>query len=271
MIASMHSKDLAMAPLISKYLGSIVFCPLDYNTDLLGTFSGEVDRKGDVVQVLREKCEKAMDLYQMDLGIASEGSFGPHPAAFFAYADEEWVMVKDRKNDWEFVERIISLSTNFDAAYCDGPIGIKEFAQKVKFPEHALIARCEQHDFRMMKKGIQDWDTLMQIGSSIIASFGRVYLETDMRAMYNPTRMKVISEATEKLMNRIISLCPDCHQPGFGVTKYVEGLPCKLCNRPTQSTLKYVKSCAHCGCNEDAFYPHHKLYEEPMYCDYCNP
>lgn len=271
LIASQHNKDVAMAPFIREKLKCQIFYPSHYDTDALGTFSGEIERKGEVVDVLREKCERAMDMYQLDLAIASEGSFGPHPAAFFAYADEEWVMMKDRKNDWEFVERVISLSTNFDAAYCDGPQGIESFAKKVKFPEHALIARVGQHDFSMMTKGIRDWDDLMKICIPIIESHGKVYIETDMRAMNNPTRMQVIGEAAEKLIKRILSQCPECNFPGFGVSQAVSGLPCRLCNRPTNSTLKIVHACRHCEYSNDVFYPHNKKDEDPMYCDFCNP
>jgi hypothetical protein len=44
------------------------------------------------------------------------------------------------------------------------------------------------------------------------------YVETDMRAMYNPSRMTVIQNATKKLVEKINSCCPNCNIPGFGIT-----------------------------------------------------
>jgi hypothetical protein len=39
-----------------------------------------------------------------------------------------------------------------------------------------------------------------------------------MRAMYNPSRMTVIQNATKKLVEKINSCCPHCNIPGFGIT-----------------------------------------------------
>jgi hypothetical protein len=41
------------------------------------------------------------------------------------------------------------------------------------------------------------------------------YVETDMRAMYNPSRMTVIQNATKKLVEKINSCCPHCNIPGL--------------------------------------------------------
>lgn len=38
-------------------------------------------------------------------------------------------------------------------------------------------------------------------------TYGEAFIETDMRAMHNPTRLKVIKLATEALIKKINSCC----------------------------------------------------------------
>lgn len=89
--------------------------------------------------------------------------------------------------------------------------------------------------------------------------------------MYNPIRMEVIKKAALKLTNKINTLCPNCVTPGFGITESTQGLPCKLCNFPTRSTLSYIYSCKKCNYKKEKKYPNGKQTEHPMYCDICNP
>ena len=86
-IASMHRKEEVLKPLLEQGLGITVQVEEGLNTDLLGTFSGEVARLADPLTTARKKCELALDLSGCDLALASEGSFGPHPAAFFLPAN----------------------------------------------------------------------------------------------------------------------------------------------------------------------------------------
>ena len=92
-----------------------------------------------------------------------------------------------------------------------------------------------------------------------------------MRAMYNPTRMKVIEKATKKLVDKINSCCPQCQTPGFGITDAKKGLRCMQCNFSTRSTLSYIYTCQKCSYTYEEMYPNKKTTEDPMYCDVCNP
>jgi hypothetical protein len=49
----------------------------------------------------------------------------------------------------------------------------------------------------------------------LLEKFNNLYVETDMRAMYNPSRMTVIQNATKKLVEKINSCCPQCNIPGL--------------------------------------------------------
>jgi len=270
-IVSMHKKQEVIAPLLSSELG-IICTPLEaVDTDALGTFSGEVERKGSPLEALRAKCQLAIDCGWDDIVIASEGSFGPHPQMYFAYADDEWVMFKDVKNNLEILGRHVSTHTNFDAKEVSDWKALQLFAEQVKFPSHALILRPAVDVYSEMQKGISNWEKLEEVFHSIKETFGSVYVETDMRAHFNPSRMAVIQRATEDLVRMIKSVCPSCNAPGYGVVEVFPGLPCESCGMPTASTLKHLYRCQHCSHSSEHLYPRGKKKESPMYCSFCNP
>lgn len=270
-IATKHQKERVLAPLFEKELSVVCITPENFDTDLLGTFSGEIERKDDPVTTLRKKCHLAMDLYHCDLGVASEGSFGAHPSVFFAQANDELLIFIDKKNDLEIIERELSTNTNFNAAEIKTEKQLTEFASNAIFPSHGLILRKSENDYSEIEKGITDWTKLADSFRYFIDTFGSAYVETDMRALYNPTRMEVIETAAIKLIKKINSRCLNCNTPGFGITDTIQGLPCSLCAYPSRSTLSYIYECTKCSFRKEEKFPHHKMYEDPMYCDRCNP
>jgi hypothetical protein len=271
LIVTKHRKEKVLAPLFEKALGVKCIVADKYDTDALGTFSGEKERKDDAFTTARKKCNEAMDLYGCDLAVASEGSFGPHPAIFMAPADDELVLFADRKNGLEIYARELSLHTNFSASQIKSREELDAFLDCVKFPSHAVILKKDQQSTQGMVKGITSPEVLYSLSEDLLAKNGSVFLETDMRAMHNPTRMEVIATAAKKLAAKISSLCPQCSTPGFDITAAEPGLPCIQCRYPTASVLKYVYSCSKCSYTKEEFYPHHKKFEDPMYCDMCNP
>ena len=206
-----------------------------------------------------------------DLVIASEGSFGPHPSIFFVNADEEILLFVDKKNDLEIIVKELNTTTNFNASEIRSLRALKVFANKVGFPSHALILRQSKNDFKTIYKGITTWIKLIDAYNHLINHSDSVYVETDMRAMYNPTRRNVIQAATIKLVEKIKNTCPACKTPGFGITGIKEGLPCSACKAPTRSILSHIYCCQKCNYEEYKAYPYEKTEEDPMYCDLCNP
>jgi len=271
LIATKHEKEKVIAPILEKELGVKCFLVSELDTDELGTFTGEVERKDDPITTARKKCLMAMELANCDLAIASEGSFGSHPTIFFAHANDEFLLFLDRKNNLEINARELSLETNFNGSLINNEKELQEFAAKASFPSHGLILRKSKEDLVGIVKGIIDEEQLNKAFNTLINEYGTVYVETDMRALYNPTRMKVIEKATFKLAKKIKSLCPKCDTPGFGIIYSREGLPCQQCHFPTRSTLSYVYSCQKCSYTKEEQYPNGKLKEDPMYCDICNP
>lgn len=271
LIATKHDKQKVIGPLITEYLGAEWFINTDFDTDLLGTFSGEVERKDDALITLKNKCLLAMEASNCDLGIASEGSFGPHPTLFFGHADDELLVFIDKKNDLEIYSRELSTETNFGGSVIRSLTEAEEFASKHGFPQHALIVKNMQEDFDYIQKGVNNSSDLSHFVLECLSNYGSVYLETDMRAMYNPTRMKVIESAAQKLMKKINSKCPECKTHGFSVTEVKSGLRCEWCSSPTDSILYHLLTCQKCSFSEKEFYPNGKKFEDPMYCSFCNP
>lgn len=270
-IATKHNKEKVIAPILELGLGVNCFLPKNFDTDTLGTFTGEVDRELHPLAAVRQKCLMAMELSNCDLGVANEGSFGPHPTLFFANADDEFLIFIDKKNNLEIIVRELSLETNFNASEIKNEQELLEFAKMTKFPSHALILRKTKNEKTEIIKGITNEEDLKIKFSRMLEKYGSVYAETDMRAMYNPSRMNVIQNAAKKLIDKVKSLCPQCNAPGFGVTDAKKGLECILCGTPTNTTLSFIYTCQKCHFSKEELYPHKKMTEDPMYCDYCNP
>lgn len=270
-IATKHSKEEVLGPLLQKELGVRWMIPANFDTDTLGTFSGEVERELDPLETARLKCMKALDITGKDLAIASEGSFGPHPTIFFSHADDELLLLMDKKYELEIVARFLTTETNFNAMVVRSKKELIDFAKATQFPSHGLIMKKSKEEFNEMKKGIVDWDTLNQHFNFLMEKYLSAYVETDMRAMYNPSRMLFIEKVAHKLMAKVKSTCPDCQTPGLGITAIKEGLPCSACDLPTSSIVSYMYSCVRCAFVKEEMYPNGKKVEEPMFCNFCNP
>ena len=271
LIATKHNKEEVIAPLFEQQLGVSCFVTDVFDTDTLGTFSGEVQRKDDALSTLRNKCLLAMEKNNCELVIASEGSFGAHPSVFFAPADEEFMMLVDKRNKLEIIVRELSMHTNFSASKITSQTELLEFASRAQFPSHALIMKPAENNYAKVVKGITNHDELKKNFEEFKSEFGSAYVETDMRANFNPSRMKVIENTAKKLLEAVQSKCPNCEFPGFVVTDALPGLPCGWCNCATRSTLSFLYTCKKCDYTKEVFYPHEKTKEDPAYCDFCNP
>jgi hypothetical protein len=271
LIATKHGKEKVIAPLLENEIGVCCFVATNFDTDELGTFTGEIIRKDDPLTTLREKCLKAAAASKCDLVVASEGSFGPHPLYFFIPCNEEILMLVDIKNNMEIWAKEISTETNFNGSVVTDWPALKAFSERANFPSHALILRKSKDDYTEMVKGINDYTALEYQFNILQKKFGAVYVETDMRAMHNPLRMEVIKKAAIKLSNKLLSNCPECECPGFDISEIKSGLPCASCNFPTKSTAALIYSCNRCGHTVEKKFPNSKRTEDPMYCDVCNP
>jgi hypothetical protein len=271
LIATKHQKEKIIAPLMEKALAVHCFTSTTFDTDSLGTFSGEIERKNDALTTLRNKCVLGYQNTDCDLVIASEGSFGSHPTLFFASANEEMVMLKDFKNDIEIVARELSLETNSKEITIEFENDLVAFAQNIQFPTHGIILKSSEKNPAKIYKDFNSLAELLERYNDLKLNYSNIYAETDMRAHRNPTRMKVIEKTTYSLIDKIKSSCPNCKTPGFDVISAQFGLPCALCSMPTRSTLSHLYQCKKCGFKQEKMFPRDIQVEDPTYCDNCNP
>lgn len=275
-LATMHGKEMAIARPFRALLGLELELPEGLDTDQLGSFDGRVPRAGGAEQACRRKAQLGMDILDLPLGLASEGSFGPHPALPFLAAGLELMVFLDQERDLEIWERLIARRTNFDHR-CAGELAeLEGWPQRVGFPAHGLIVRPE-HPRRgadeLLFKDLPDQQQLAEaIGAAAAASSnGRAQVETDMRAHRNPTRMASLRVLATKLARRIATACPSCSAPGWGWTQSLPGLPCAWCGLPTALALHELEGCSSCGHQQEHPRPDGLLRADPQHCPHCNP
>jgi hypothetical protein len=272
---TMHEKDTVVVPILQEVQGIKIQTASHFNTDSLGTFSGEIERQKDPLQTAVDKANLAHQVASADYALASEGSFGPHPSMFFIPADQEWLVLKDLKSDQYWAVHHISTNTNFNSIQPKNWDEVVGFLDKVQFPSHGIIAKVLDKvtsSINLILKDIENKSKLRELYQNY--AFNEQYsfvLETDMRAHRNPTRMKVIAEAAEKLKSKLNSLCPSCNFPGFDTVEVELGLPCAWCKSPTRLIYRSLLKCQSCNFSEWKLYPQGVSEADPGTCDHCNP
>ena len=274
-IATMHRKEAAIAPLLESSLGVQTHVPSNFNTDSFGTFTRDIDRPADQLATARLKAKGALELTGETLAIASEGSFGPHPQIPFVPCDRELIVLLDLEHNLEIVGQAISTDTNYRSQTIRSLDDALAFAQTVGFPDHGLVVMptTEGSPSEAIAKGITTESALTAAVEDVLADSpsGTAHIETDMRAHCNPTRMQVIAEATEDLVRAIAQRCPSCDCPGFAIVRRNPGLPCGWCGTPTLLTWSITYRCQRCALEEEDKFPEGQPTADPGNCPYCNP
>jgi len=263
-LATRHGKERAIAPAFARLTGLSLVVPPDLDTDALGTFTGEVPRPAPMAETARMKARMGMAATGLPLGIASEGSFGPHPAIPFIAAAREMLVFVDAEQGIEIVETEISEDTNFAALDLAPGADLDGFLARVGFPDHAVVLRAESG----ITKAIASRQSLER---AIARAAAPLRIETDMRAHLNPTRMAMIARLAERLARRIATPCPACAAPGFGVVRAEAGLPCEDCGAETSLIRARISACARCAHGERGPRGDGRRTASPAECPYCNP
>lgn len=269
-VASKHKKEQAIQKLLEDAFQAKIFVPDDYDTDQFGTFTGEIPRKDTAYETVIKKAKEACRSYNFDYAIANEGSFGPHPTIYFAPADIELMSFIDIKNDIVVVETEITTETNYD--HLDIKISDKyeDFLLKIKFGSHGIIVRALD-DNKIIAKGINDLDYLHGILKFNFQQYQTIRLETDMRAMMNPTRMQVIHKLAMKLVDRLSNNCKRCNLPGFGKVSVTGRLLCEDCSAETELYQHKILECIRCDYQEYLPRADGLTKADPQHCPICNP
>ncbi len=272
-LATRHGKERVIGPVLAAGLGIQTQVPPDFDSDRYGTFTRDVPRVGSQFEAARQKALAAMALTGCELGLASEGAFGPDPAIPWVACDLELVLLIDRQSGLELVGEAVSTATNYGQTRVTNLREALQFAASVQFPSHALVAMPNSTPATPAEihKGITDEAQLQTIVTELLAQHGSLWLETDMRAHLNPSRMVVIEQATQNLVKKFHQTCPQCGWPGFDVVRRLPGLPCASCGLPTALTRQWIYRCTQCRYEHQVLYPDGIEVADPGQCGLCNP
>lgn len=270
-IATMHGKEVILGPLLEAVLGLKTIVPNDFDTDTFGTFTREIPRAGDQLEVARKKTLAAMELTGLDIGIASEGSFGVDPAMPLLTNNLELVLLIDRRHNLEIVghhrTRAVSVKTKTVTTTAEA----LTTAEAWGFPDQGVIVRLHPRSNRQLHKEITSRAALESLVTRLLRRpFTKsVFLETDMRAHRCPARRESIAAAAEDLLKNCHSSCPQCQAPGFVPTSVKRGALCRICGSKTEVVAELVYTCQACQYRENR--PSETPIANPADCAYCNP
>jgi hypothetical protein len=270
-LTTKHEKLELIAPALVNELGLDVLLH-EADTDLLGTFSGEIPRTLTGKQAAIEKAKIGALALGKSIGIASEGSIGPDPILPFARSDIEYLALVDLELGLEVVESFRSLEIVAGELTAEPGTDLVQFLTQVDFPSHKLIVRPNKEKHLNVVKGIGDMDSLILAiqENAALSVDGKVMIQSDLRAHCSPSRQANIRKVAERLAQRLKSLCANCESPGWGSIDYERGLNCSECGEFVAKALKFeVFGCGGCSLRERG--PIISEFADPGICDSCNP
>jgi len=273
-MATMHGKEAAFGPPLVKQLGLSLVLPHQIDTDALGTFTGEVARAGTIEEAACKKAALGMDISGCDLGLASEGSYGPHPHLPLIPAGFEVAALLDRRTGQIVIEKMADEAPTYDHITLAPGEDARPFLERIGFPAQRVIIKAGAGDSGpCVAKGIGDFEDFetSRYAAQRAACDGLVFVQTDMRACFNPRRMDVLGMLAQKLTTRLATPCPTCAAPGFGFLHVERGLPCKWCAGPTLLARSEIWGCTLCHTSEERGRGDGQTEADPGSCPRCNP
>jgi len=266
-----HGKEGVIAEVLGSTVGCLVQQTDGYDTDLLGTFTQETPRYGSQQDAARKKAAIGMDLLNLDLGLANEGAFVSDPFAGLMPWNNELIVLIDQQHQLEITGFSGAPAQN-ENSYVSHWEELQRFAESALFPSHYLVVKPTDEYHPQSKKGIRTLSELKEAfeWAKALSTKGVVYVENDLRAFANPTRMENIRRAAVDLANKMISLCPQCQTPGFWIKDIKRGLPCNACGLATDQEITKIWGCTQCG-YEDMEAMKELKFADPSKCHHCNP
>lgn len=266
-----HGKEKQSDRLFRVALGAKLFAPPGIDTDVLGTFSGDVPRNGSPRDVVKRKCLMGLELSGLSVGLANEGSFGPHPYIPFIPNGVEVMCFIDNERGIEIFEYATFCRTNFSQSEVSCLEDLHKFMHTIGFPKHSLIIRPSMKDTLNIYKGLNDLSSIETAYQEChkLSLNGAVSVESDMRAHHNLIRRRTLIKLTKKMVQRLLRPCPKCKLPGWGETARMPGLPCSLCFSKTLDMRCRIFTCP--TCQHEERIPASKHAADPKFCPHCNP
>lgn len=269
-IATMHGKECAIAPVLCRWFDMAVTTAPGVDTDAFGTFTGEIARRGTMLDAARAKAEIAIARTGAPIGIGSEGAFGPDPHVPLIASGRELLLLREATTGHEIVVSRRT-RTNYDHLTVAPGEEIDAFLTQVGFPQHAVVVRAHPRDGSPVAKGLTRREDVDAALRAVFAANGKASIETDMRAHLNPTRMRSIGRLARALAARTARRCPSCGAPGFGVVDVERGLPCGDCGTATRRVRAEIYGCAACQAKAKRHERGPRIVADPTWCPMCNP
>ena len=270
-LLTQHGKESVICPQLFDSNGLEVVHISDYDTDKLGSFTRDIPRYGSQLEAARKKARIGMELSGSLLGIASEGAFDNDPYTGMLPWNYELVILIDDTRNLEIVGFFSgeAQSTSKQVSSWDE---LKMLLSEAQFTTHQLVVRPDDEYHPECRKGIKDIESLKEAfhWASSLSKKGNVFVENDLRAHTNPTRMANILKATQDLSRKMNSVCPECQSPGFWITQRKKGLPCSSCDAPTNLPIANISTCVKCAHTKEEIISN-QTKADPSKCNYCNP
>jgi hypothetical protein len=159
------------------------------------------------------------------LGLASEGSFGPHPALPLLAVGQELLVFLDRERQLTVVEQRLDWRTNDAQLLLEPGDDPAAWLRQVCFPSHAVMARPAGSPTGPWHKDLCTAAALSAALAACRAADPRGQVWLDVRAHRNPTRMRSIRRLGVAMARRLASSCPRCGGPGWGLVAPSPGCP----------------------------------------------
>ncbi len=268
-MATMHDKTALVGPVLAEVLGLDVIDAV-VDTDVLGTFSGEVRRVASPLDTAVTKARMGMAAAGVTIGVASEGTVGPSASASFLQVAKELVVLVDDERgiviaDTELAYDLVAMGVDV----CAGE-DLAAHLRRAQFPAHAVVVRPAAGG-TLVFKGVRDLEVLHRAVERCcnLSTDGRARIETDLRAHMCPSRRPIIARAARRLAARVATACPACTSPGFGLVRFEIGVPCEWCGRDAEVVRARVLGCV--TCREESVEQMTTGPADPGQCSWCNP
>ena len=270
-LLTQHGKEAVICPELLASSGIDVVHISHYDTDQLGSFTREIARYGSQLDAVRKKARIGMELSGLPLGMASEGAFASDPFTGMMPWNYELVMLVDDIRQLEIVGYFGGQAQSASKQVRSWE-ELNVFLRQAQFPSHHLVVRPDDQYHPQCRKGISSIDALREAfdWAQAQSANAQVFVENDLRAHTNPTRMTNILLATQDLSKKINSLCPHCHVPGYWISDIKKGLPCSCCLSPTDLPVAQIWSCQQCHFKEERAVTNQRM-ADPSRCSVCNP
>ncbi len=270
-LLTQHGKELVICPQLFESNGLEVIHVSGYDTDKLGTFTRDIPRHGTQLEAARKKARVGMELSESMLGIASEGAFDNDPYVGMLPWNYELVILIDDIRNIEIVGFFGGQANNVGRQVSSWD-ELNTLLSEAQFNTHQLVVRPDDEYHPESRKGIKDFESLQEAfeWAMRLSKNGNVFIENDLRAHANPTRMANIMKATQDLSRKMNSLCPQCKSPGLWITERKGGLPCSFCKMPTNLPVAHLWSCVKCAYKKEEIIAN-QVGADPSKCNYCNP